>query len=172
MRCGAIIAAVAAIAAMQPHLALAKSADQQLARQRDVDRYLSADMPIKKVAGVRMSCASGQMPQAIRRERSAGMQDSADAADVCVTAAIRLGREGQLVKLTAPVQTPALAFDTGFVTAYQKKLPLDPRAPAMTALKGIAERCFDQAEKDTNLCFSAGYAFGARAVNGETVVVQ
>jgi hypothetical protein len=70
----------------------------------------------------------------------------------------------------AAIITPALAFDAGLTVAYQQR-PRPPVAlPEIAALKSNAERCLAQGERDLGLCYSTGYIYGLRAVNGLAVV--
>ncbi|MES1985881.1 MAG: hypothetical protein V4461_13100 [Pseudomonadota bacterium] len=152
--------------------ALAQSSDVRAARQRELNEMLTPRMPRKYVEVLRNSCASGNAPQALGRERTAGISATPDPADACVTALTRLGRDGVLGFVRDPRHTgttPALAFDNGFVSAYLKREAISPQLPTMTVLKPIAERCLAQAETNIELCNAAGYGFGARAVHGQTV---
>lgn len=66
----------------------------------------------------------------------------------------------------AAIATPALAFDAGFTVAYAERKVLPSANPAQ--LKAIAEGCLAQ-QQDVGTCFSAGYAYGAKAASGWTV---
>jgi hypothetical protein len=152
--------------------ALAQSPDVRAARQRELNEILTSPLTRKYVKALRRSCASGNAPQALGRQRSAGISETPDPADACVTALTRLGREGLLGFVRDPQHTgttPALSFDSGFVSAYLKREALSPQLPTMAVLKPIAERCLAQSETNIALCNAAGYGFGARAVHGETV---
>jgi len=153
--------------------AFAQPRDSRAERQWTI-RHLLSDSSSEGVVRERASCASGEQPASIALRRQAGTIGLPDAADYCVTLLTRLGRDGGLgfvrdarnSALTSP-----LAFDNGFVTAYQRREPIPAGLPGMAALKPVAERCLAQMERDTDLCFSAGYGYGVRAANGETVVV-
>lgn len=147
--------------------------DLRAERQQSLNANLSAALP-QAIARGRASCAMGEQPTNTIRLRSVGFADEPDAADVCVTILTRLGREGSLGYVRDPRSStvqPALAFDQGFVAAWRNR-ESTVGLPTMAALKPTAERCLAQAEKDTDLCHSVGYAYGTRAANGELVVVQ
>ncbi|WP_152528007.1 hypothetical protein [Sphingobium lactosutens] len=65
--------------------------------------------------------------------------------------------------------TPAIAFDTGFVSGFLKRETLPDDAPVMATLMPIAERCLAQTETDHDLCNAAGHMLGVRAARGELV---
>jgi hypothetical protein len=69
----------------------------------------------------------------------------------------------------AAVISAALAFDAGFTVAFNKHQAMAPGMPALPVLKPIAERCLGAAEQDLGLCYSTGYVYGARAVNGQAL---
>ena len=165
---------MAAVIALTAPVAVAASPrDVRAERQRSLEAHLSSALS-QTIVRARASCATGEAPANAIRLRAAGMTNAPDAADVCVTVLTRLGREGPLGYVRDPrssVVRPALAFDQGFVTAWRNR-ESPAGLPTMAALKPVAERCLAQAEKDTDLCHSVGYAYGTRAANGELVVVQ
>ena len=59
---------------------------------------------------------------------------------------------------------PALAFDAGFSAAYQEGRAASANEVNEGQLKSLAEACLGQ-QQDPGTCFSAGYAFGARAIS-------
>ncbi|MBS0445106.1 MAG: hypothetical protein JSR59_04050 [Proteobacteria bacterium] len=69
----------------------------------------------------------------------------------------------------AAVISSALALDAGFSVAYQQGQKMTPAMPDLSSLKAIAERCLGLAEQDLGLCYSTGYVYGARAVNGQAL---
>lgn len=147
--------------------------DARAERQWTIQHVLNGSSPAG-VARARSSCASGQQPASIAERRAVGSVGLPDAADYCVTVLTRLGRDGALGFVrdaSNAALTPALAFDNGFVTAYRRREAVPAGLPSMAEFKPLAERCLAQAERDTDLCFSAGYGYGLRAANGETVVV-
>lgn len=125
------------------------------------------------VARVRGSCATGQEPAHIAVLQVAGVVNPPDMVEYCVAALTWLGRDGTLGfvrDMRVAGTTPALSFDTGFVTGFQQRKEISSSAvPTWAALKPTAERCLAQAEPDAGLCYSIGYAYGVRTANGETV---
>jgi hypothetical protein len=69
------------------------------------------------------------------------------------------------------VVTPALAFDAGFAVAYQDGNASKPASVDAAKLKALADSCLGQ-HQDAGTCFSAGYAYGARAFHGQTISVR
>jgi len=69
----------------------------------------------------------------------------------------------------AAVITPAWAFDAGLTVAHQQKPKPPARLPDVAAIKPTAERCLAQQETDLGLCYSTGYLYGLRAVNGLSI---
>jgi len=65
--------------------------------------------------------------------------------------------------------TPAWAFDAGLTVAYQQKPKPPARLPELATVKPTAERCLAQRETDLGLCYSTGYLYGLRAVNGLSI---
>ena len=140
-------------------------------RSGDV-QFLLGVASAETVARVRGGCASGQEPANRALLKQAGVTDLPDMVDSCVAALTRLGRDDALGYLRNPqsaAATPALAFDGGFVGAYRKGDAIPAALPSMAAVKPIAGRCLAQAEHDTELCASAGYVYGTRIANGESV---
>ncbi|MEA3015185.1 MAG: hypothetical protein QOD42_3730 [Sphingomonadales bacterium] len=78
---------------------------------------------------------------------------------------VAIGAAGTIV-------TAALAFDAGFTAAYSKNEGVGAGLPDMASLRPVAERCLAQAEARLGLCYSAGYAYGARARQGELMRVR
>lgn len=147
--------------------------DLRAERQAFLDDLLGR-IEIATVARERLTCASGQQPAFIARRRGLGGTILPDAADFCVTLLIRLARDGQLTAVrdnNSVSATAAISLDTGFVTGYRQGGALPLGLPSMLTLRPIAERCLAQAEPDTELCFSTGFAFGLRALHGEVVRV-
>ncbi len=159
---------------LAPSMANAATDNVTQQRQADIQRLLTTN-PLDYATDIRSNCATGKQRAATERGRTAGLTEIPDVADACVTALTRIGREGTLgyVRDTRyATTTPAIAFDNGFVTAYLKRDAIPDNLPTMATLKPAAERCLDQRENDTNLCYSVGYAYGVRASNGEVVRVQ
>ena len=132
----AVVVLASAASAAQPR-------DLRAERQGTI-RYVLTDSSSEAVARARGSCASGQQPASIAARRTAGAVELPDAADYCATVLTRLGRDGRLgfVRDASNTRlTPALAFDNGFVTAYQRREPLPAGLPGMAELKPLAERC-------------------------------
>lgn len=83
------------------------------------------------------------------------------------TAALKNGADriavgnGKAVMLTS-----AWMLDAGFTVAYQQRPAPPASMPPIAALKPIAERCLGRQERDLSLCYSTGYMYGLRAVNG------
>lgn len=69
----------------------------------------------------------------------------------------------------AAIITPAWAFDAGLTVAYQQKPKPPARLPDLATVKPVAERCLAQQEADLGLCYSTGYLYGMRAVNGLSI---
>ncbi|MEA3012444.1 MAG: hypothetical protein QOD42_989 [Sphingomonadales bacterium] len=160
---------------LTPSGAAAQPRDTRADRQLTIDYILRGGGTAEGIARERGSCASGQQPASIAERRSLGVRGLPDAIDYCVTLLTRLGRDGRLGFVRdsrSDRLTAAVAFDNGFVTAYQRREPIPAELPSMATLRPIAQRCLTQAEPDTDLCSSAGYAYGVRAANGETVVAQ
>lgn len=135
--------------------------------------WLLTSAPQDTVTRERGNCASGREPASVRQQRNAGFRGVPDAADSCAAVLTRLGRDGVLGFVTDPrtnVPTPAVAFDTGFVTAFRRAEALPAELPGLAAIKPVVERCLAQAETNTKLCFSVGYTYGLRAANGEMPV--
>lgn len=65
-------------------------------RQAIIDGILSSDTAAD-VAIDRDNCMAGQMSSITRRARNAGGYSSPDAADTCVAALVRVGRDGRLI---------------------------------------------------------------------------
>lgn len=166
---------IAALVPLAPALAggriIALSVREQ--RQQSLQMTLTRDS-VAAVRGIRTSCAGSKEPQAVARARAAGFVMTPDAADRCTAALIRLGKEGALeyVQDSTGVETPALRFDAGFVTAYRRREAAPASLPAMLALKPLVERCLAGTEADGAHCYSAGYVFGLRAAQGERPVAQ
>ncbi len=172
MRSGVLMVALAAVALSAA--GRAQERDVRAERQALLSRVLNV-WSVDAVIRIRGSCATGQQPASIAQRRRAGAFELPDAAEYCVIALTRLGRNGTLSHARDPnnsALTPALAFDNGFVTAYKRQGPIASGLPAMSALKPIAEHCLAQAERDLALCESAGNAYGARAAQGEVVQVS
>lgn len=149
--------------------------DIRAERRAIVQRLLTAPTAKSEAISVRGNCATGKAPRAVIQGRAAGLGDLPDAAEYCVTALTRLGRDRSLGYVRDPrsnVLTPALAFDNGFVEAYRKREPVAVGIPSMAALKPTAEQCLGQQQPDTDLCFSVGYAYGVRAAHGEVVAAR
>jgi len=162
------------LAVLTPSLASATTADLTQRRQEVIGQLLSS-APLSRVTAIRATCVTGGQPASISRDRGLGLVELPDASDYCVTAATRIGRAGQLGYLRDTrytTVTPALALDNGFVTAFLKHETIPASLPTMAALKPVAERCLSQAERDADLCYSVGYAYGVRAADGEIVHVQ
>lgn len=139
------------------------------AEQAELDGVLTQASP-EAVMRIRRGCAGGAQPDSIARLRAAGASELPDATEYCVAALTRLGRDGTLAYVRDDRGlTPALAFDTGFVSAYQSEEAPPRGLPALASLKPIAERCLAQQEHDTELCRAAGQVFGARIAHGEPV---
>ncbi|MEJ7928233.1 hypothetical protein WG908_15910 [Sphingobium sp. AN641] len=124
----------------------------------------------QQVAGHRQLCVTGAMQPVVDRERSAGFRRLSTGA-YCVTVLTRAGRDSTLryVTLKTRQATPAVSFDTGFVSGYLKREALPSDAPPMAPLLPVADRCLAQSEPNTRLCSSVGYVLGARAARGELV---
>lgn len=127
----------------------------------------------KEVATQRTKCATGAMADSTRRLLAAGFRTLPTGA-YCVTVLTRAGRDGTLryVTIKGGETTPALAFDTGFVSAYLKGEALPAGLPTMAAVLPIADRCLDQQETNTRTCGLVGQVLGARAARGELVPVS
>lgn len=162
------------LAVFMPSLAHGPTADLVRRRQDEIQRLLtSADM--KEVTAIRNNCVMGSQAMVTERGRSAGLIEIPDVTDACVTALTRLGRSGALGYVRDPRSsntTSANAFDNGYVAAYLKREAVPTGLPAMPALKATGERCLHGNEPDTDLCYSVGYAYGVRSVNGEVVRAQ
>lgn len=65
------------------------------------------------------------------------------------------------------VVTPALAFDAGFVVAYQEGSASKAPVTDSRQIKSLAAACLDQ-QQDAGTCFSAGYIYGAGAFRART----
>lgn len=164
------VLAVAALVA-SPVMASAAPRDLRAERQSFLDDLLGR-FELDIITRNRAICASGQQPAFIARKRELGGTILPDAADFCVTLLIRLGRDRRLSAVRdnqSTTTTPAISLDTGFVTGYRQGGALPAGLPSMLTLRPIAEHCLAQAEPDTELCFSTGYAFGLRALHGEVV---
>jgi hypothetical protein len=156
-----------------PQIVAATPRDLRAERQAFLDDLLGR-FEIDIITSERNICASGQQPAFIARKRELGGSILPDAADFCMTLLIRLGRDRRLSAVRdtqSPTPTPAISLDTGFVTGYRQGGAIPVGLPSMLTLRPIAERCLVQAEPDTELCFSTGYAFGLRAFHGEVVRV-
>lgn len=124
----------------------------------------------KAIQAQRAECAVGRAEAGIANARRLGVQTVPDAAIWCIATLTRAGRDGNLGYVRDPSNpklTPALAFDNGFVTGYNKRASLPTDAPSMATLQPVVARCLGQREPDTALCNAAGYAVGARAARGE-----
>jgi hypothetical protein len=171
MRGAATMLAISCITLVTPQASVSATRDLRAERQSLLDALLG-QFETDVITRGRRLCAGGQQPEVIAHKRSLGAISLPDAADYCVTVLIRLAREGHLsavkdVRATTP--TPAISFDTGFVTGYRQGGALPAALPTMATLRPIAERCLRQAEPDADLCFSTGFAFGLRAFHGEVV---
>lgn len=156
------------------HAAAGPAQDRRAEQQASLTALLTTDTATT-IANARSQCASGRQPGIIARGRAAGASTLPDAADFCITVLTRLGRDGTLTAVrdtSAAGVTPALAFDSGFVAAYRKREAVPAGLPSLAAIKPVVERCLAQVERDTDLCFSVGYAAGARAARGEVVTVR
>lgn len=158
---------VAAIMAAYAAFAAAPASSNALATERD---YVLRELQRDRVAQRRLSCATGRQQDIVAQQRAAGFS-TLSASAYCVTVLTRAGRDGTLrfVTLRNGQATPAIAFDTGFVTGYLKRETLPADAPAMATLMPIAERCLAQTETDHDLCSAAGHMLGVRAARGELV---
>ena len=128
----------------------------------------------EQVARQRAACALGKAPAMQATFKSVGWK-TLSAGAYCVTVLTRAGRDGTLryVRDTqASGNTPAIAFDSGFVGGYIKGEALPAGAPTMATLLPIADRCLDQKEPNMKLCSSAGYMLALRAAKGELVPVS
>ena len=156
-----------------PVIARSRPNDVRAERQAFLTTLLT-DNRIEPILRDRLTCASGTQSTKIARLRTLGVNSVPDAADYCVTVLVRLAREGKLPPIgdnQVSTPTPAVALDTGFSAGYvSRNAPLGS-LPAMATLRPIAERCLGQSEPNVRLCYSAGYAFGARTAQGETVRV-
>ena len=164
--------AALAILAWAPGAAVAQ--DARTDKQGQIHYILSQGTP-ESAALTRQACAAGDQPTLIARARRAGFGGMPDPSEICVASLTRLARDGSLDFLrdiTSDQPKPALAFDSGFVAAYRKHEPVAATLPSMAALKPVAERCFAQSEPNTALCSSAGYIYGARTAQGETITAQ
>lgn len=153
---------------------VASAQDLQAERQATLDMLLTTT-PLVDVGTDREHCASGDEPEAIAHSRSLGALSLPDASDYCITVLIRLARNGGLAPIrdaNAAETTGAVALDTGFIAAYARSGAAPVGLPEMDTLKPIAERCLAQAEPNIRLCYSTGFAFGARASQGEVVRVR
>jgi hypothetical protein len=122
-----------------------------------------------KIAQRRLMCPTGQASKARADLTSAGLR-ALSVGGWCVTVLTRAGRDGTLRYVTLNGQaTSALTFDTGFVAGYLKQDALPAGAPKMATLLPVADRCLNQAERDTGLCRAAGYMLGLQAAQGEIV---
>lgn len=129
------------------------------------------ELSANRVAQRRSDCATGQAPAQRARLTEAGFKALGVGA-YCVTVLTRLGRDGSLAHVRDPnsdTLTPAIAFDSGFVSGYQKRDTVPANAPSMSALLPIADRCLSQSEADTDLCSAAGHMLGTRSARGEVV---
>lgn len=146
--------------------------DPRVDRQDFLESLLTTDR-LTDIQEDRARCAGGIMAKQIPIYRGLGRVNLPDVGDYCVTVLIRLGREGILNPISDKTGkvTGAIAFDTGFTAAFGQA-PASPSLPTMAALKPIAERCLAQAEPNLKLCYSAGFAFGARSARGETIRIQ
>jgi len=127
----------------------------------------------EQVVHHRSLCVTGGMPAEIARERAAGFR-TLSAGAYCVTVLTRAGRDGALryITLKNGETTPAIAFDTGFVSAYIKREAVPTGALSMSALLPLADGCLNQKEPRPGACHAAGYMLGLRAAKGELVPVQ
>lgn len=99
--------------------------------------------------------------------RTGGAGEGAAAFPRMIGAAVLQGRTTVAIgQDRAAVATPALAFDAGFTVAYGERKALP--AANLAQLRAIAEGCLAQ-QQDVGTCFSAGYAYGARAAAGWTI---
>jgi hypothetical protein len=176
MRCVAML--MGAALCTLPQLAAAQDTRDSRAdhgdRQNIIASVLAQEAP-DFVNAIRGNCAAGRETAWIAQRHAAGAWWIPDAADYCVAALTRIGRDGTLSYVhdgRSQKATPAESFDTGFVTAFRKHEAVTSELPTMLAMKPLAERCLAQAEPNTALCSAVGYAFGVRAASGETVVVQ
>lgn len=173
MRCSAAALAIGCAALVLPTQVGAAARDLRAERQRTVDTILTSGAP-DVVNAIRATCVAGRQPASVANGRQAGLHELPDAVEYCVAALTRLGRSGTLgwVKdTTRATPSTAQTFDNGFVSAYRKRDPIPASLPQMAALKPTAERCLAMRETDSSLCFSVGYAFGARAAQGELIRV-
>lgn len=120
----------------------------------------------------RSLCVTGAIHAEINSERAAGFRTLSTGA-YCITVLTRAGRDGTLryIALKNGETTPALAFDTGFVSAYLKREAVTADLPSMAAVLPIADRCLAQKETNTRTCGLVGQVLGARAARGELVPV-
>lgn len=154
--------------------ATAAPRDLRAERQASLDARLTSDS-IADIIRDRAGCASGSKVASVAQVRSLGGVDLPDAADICVTAMIRLARERKLTPLRdtrTSATTPALALDAGFAAGFARAGAVPASLPSMATLRPIAERCLAQREPNVGLCNATGYAFGVRAANGEVVRVE
>lgn len=168
---GVILVALGAVVLSPPLLA----AQRDLIAERQAFLASLATDPIATIEQDRAICASGKQPAVIAKNRSLGAVNLPDAADYCMVVLHRLASEGKLGPIRdsrTASPTPAIAIDTGFAAGYSAKIASLGSLPTMVALRPIAERCLRQVEPNIRLCYSAGYAFGARMAQGETVLVR
>ena len=149
------------------------AAAQAQVAQMELDSILNR-VPANEVALLRSACAMGRAPKLAADGRAAGIE-SPNAGPWCVTVLTRAGRDGTLGYARDPRSsepTPAIAFDTGFVSGYLKHEAVPTNSPAMAALLPIADRCLDQREPNNALCTAAGQMLGARAARGEVITLR
>lgn len=140
---------------------------------REVQEILT-NRPLNRVIDGRRLCLTGVRGQSVvALDKAFASNITAGLADECVAYLVRLGRDGRLDYLAnsngSPPNSP-LSFDEGFVVAYRKAERIPAELPTVATLRPYAVRCLTQAEPDTKLCNAVGYAYGARAALGETVV--
>jgi len=138
-------------------------------RQKMIDTILY-QRSIASVVEGRKLCASGVRAESMAALDRAFHSDlSAQLAEECIAYLIRAAREKRRERLSAARAPSAGAVDAGFMEGYTKADTIPPDLPSMAALKPLAQRCFAQTERNTELCSAAGYALGVRAAHGELV---
>lgn len=149
--------------------------DRTTLRQRGIQWVLTS-MDADTLYQLRTNCVAGDPALGTLTVVNATAGGFAlTAAELCVTVLTRLGRDGTLSFVRdarGGSVTPAVAFDAGFVASYRKGGAIDRRLPTIGALRPVAERCLAQKERDNDVCYAAGQAFGVRAYNGETVPIR
>jgi len=136
-----------------------------VAEDRQEGAYFTPDAADSCVAALVRTAHDGHLPELYSKlvVKLGGNADGYEQLPRAIGAAV-LGGNGRVAigNGKAAVVTPALAFDAGFAAAYAGNAA--NKVADVHQLRTLAESCLGQ-QQDAGACFSAGYAYGARALH-------